>query len=186
MESNSEKGRVHLSKAAADLVKEQDPNLHLVSRGKVNIKGKGQMHTYWLAPDGVELEEEQTRIKRTVSFVDEVADAVAVDMDSISVIEEASRRASEASRRASEVSRRASGVPAAGRRSSGYVFYSEDDYTTPTGPGSPKAPSTISSAINSATGSVSVHIGEDNFGGASNASLLTEIAVDTNGTSSHV
>merc|ERR1712146_561169 len=88
-------GRMHLSKPAADLVKEQDVNLNLVSRGKVTIKGKGQMHTYWLLPDGVTLEEE-TRIKRTVSFVDEVADAVAVDMDAISVIDEASRRASEA------------------------------------------------------------------------------------------
>ncbi|EDQ85134.1 uncharacterized protein MONBRDRAFT_34366 [Monosiga brevicollis MX1] len=188
MESNSEKGRVHLSKPAADLVKEQDANLNLVSRGKVTIKGKGQMHTYWLLPDGVTLEEE-TRIKRTVSFVDEVADAVAVDMDAISVIDEASRRASEASRRASEASRRASevpGGPGGPRRGSGYVFYSEDDYTTPTGPGSPKAPSTASSAINSATGSVSVHMGDDNFGGASNASLLTEIAGENNGTSSHV
>merc|ERR1712146_599388 len=89
-------GRMHLSKPAADLVKEQDVNLNLVSRGKVTIKGKGQMHTYWLLPDGVTLEEE-TRIERTVSFVDEVADAVAVDMDAISVIDEASRRASEAS-----------------------------------------------------------------------------------------
>merc|ERR1712146_119719 len=53
MESNSEKGRVHLSKPAADLVKEQDVNLNLVSCGKVTIKGKGQMHTYWLLPDGV-------------------------------------------------------------------------------------------------------------------------------------
>merc|ERR1712065_83372 len=62
---------------AADLVKEQDVNLNLVSRGKVTIKGKGQMHTYWLLPDGVTLEEE-TRIKRTVSFVDEVLPKPAV------------------------------------------------------------------------------------------------------------
>merc|ERR1712005_10831 len=142
MESNSEKGRVHLSKPAADLVKEQDVNLNLVSRGKVTIKGKGQMHTYWLLPDGVTLEGE-TRIKRTVSFVDEVADAVAVDMDAISVIDEASRRASEASRRASEVP----GGPGGPRRGSGYVFYSEDDYTTPTGPGPPMMEQEGSSVI---------------------------------------
>eukprot|EP00730_Choanoeca_flexa_P009274 TRINITY_DN12619_c0_g1_i2.p1 TRINITY_DN12619_c0_g1~~TRINITY_DN12619_c0_g1_i2.p1 ORF type:complete len:1785 (+),score=431.40 TRINITY_DN12619_c0_g1_i2:732-5357(+) len=48
MESSSEKGRVHVSKVAADLIREQDPNMLLESRGRREIKGKGKMHTYWL------------------------------------------------------------------------------------------------------------------------------------------
>jgi hypothetical protein len=48
MESSSEIGRVHLSKAAAELIQEQTDELVLESRGRINIKGKGKMHTYWL------------------------------------------------------------------------------------------------------------------------------------------
>eukprot|EP00730_Choanoeca_flexa_P009277 TRINITY_DN12619_c0_g1_i8.p1 TRINITY_DN12619_c0_g1~~TRINITY_DN12619_c0_g1_i8.p1 ORF type:complete len:2027 (+),score=485.44 TRINITY_DN12619_c0_g1_i8:425-6505(+) len=52
MESSSEKGRVHLSKTAADLLREQDPSMLLESRGRREIKGKGKMHTYWLLSNG--------------------------------------------------------------------------------------------------------------------------------------
>ena len=52
MESSSEVGRVHLSKAAAELVQEQTNELVLESRGRINIKGKGKMHTYWLLGEG--------------------------------------------------------------------------------------------------------------------------------------
>jgi len=51
MESNSESGRIHCSKASADLLRLQDPKSRLVSRGQIDIKGKGLMSTYWVGND---------------------------------------------------------------------------------------------------------------------------------------
>merc|ERR1712183_447820 len=51
MESNSESMRIHCSKASADLLKYQDPKIRLVSRGKIEVKGKGLMSTYWVGND---------------------------------------------------------------------------------------------------------------------------------------
>ncbi|CAB9527432.1 Ephrin type-B receptor 3 (Fragment) [Seminavis robusta] len=48
MESNSKKNRIHCSDASAKLLKKQHPTLPLKSRGSVHIKGKGDMHTYWV------------------------------------------------------------------------------------------------------------------------------------------
>ncbi|CAB9499064.1 activated protein kinase catalytic subunit alpha-1 [Seminavis robusta] len=48
MESNSKPGRIHCSKSAADLLKKQCPGMRLTSRGNIEIKGKGDMHTYWV------------------------------------------------------------------------------------------------------------------------------------------
>lgn len=48
MESNSKPGRIHCSKPAADLLKKQNPGIKLASRGSIEIKGKGHMHTYWV------------------------------------------------------------------------------------------------------------------------------------------
>jgi hypothetical protein len=48
MESNSKENRIHCSKEARKLLKEQFPELPLRSRGKINVKGKGEMHTYWV------------------------------------------------------------------------------------------------------------------------------------------
>ena len=48
MESSSEEFRVHCSEAAARLVAEQDPAIKLCQRGKIPIKGKGTMSTYWI------------------------------------------------------------------------------------------------------------------------------------------
>ena len=48
MESNSQKNHIHCSKASAKLLKKQFPGLTLKSRGKIPIKGKGEMHTFWV------------------------------------------------------------------------------------------------------------------------------------------
>jgi class 3 adenylate cyclase len=52
MESNSKCNRIHCSSVSADLLKEQYPELPLKSRGLISIKGKGEMHTYWVNEKG--------------------------------------------------------------------------------------------------------------------------------------
>ncbi|CAB9514122.1 Receptor-type guanylate cyclase gcy [Seminavis robusta] len=51
MESTSKPGRIHCSKASADLLMKQHPAMPLTSRGEINIKGKGEMHTFWVHKD---------------------------------------------------------------------------------------------------------------------------------------
>jgi len=53
MESASEKNRIHCSKAAVNLLRQQCPDLALKCRGKIDIKGKGKMETYWVNEGGV-------------------------------------------------------------------------------------------------------------------------------------
>jgi guanylate cyclase len=51
MESNSAPGRVTLSAAAAELVREQSRRFALLPRGPVQIKGKGLQDLFWLQRD---------------------------------------------------------------------------------------------------------------------------------------
>jgi serine/threonine protein kinase len=57
MESNSRAGCILCSKASAKLLEEQAPEFLLVSRGHIEVKGKGLMETFWVTPkpeaDGV-------------------------------------------------------------------------------------------------------------------------------------
>ncbi|EGD76827.1 TKL/DICTY4 protein kinase [Salpingoeca rosetta] len=48
MESSSERNKIHVSTSAGDRVRSQAPWVKLESRGVQNIKGKGEMLTYWL------------------------------------------------------------------------------------------------------------------------------------------
>ncbi|EKX39364.1 hypothetical protein GUITHDRAFT_89122 [Guillardia theta CCMP2712] len=50
MESNSEAGRIHCSKFSADLLKSQggESEFRITSRGVRQIKGKGDMETFWV------------------------------------------------------------------------------------------------------------------------------------------
>ena len=48
MESHSEVNRIHCSERSAQLLHRQDPKMKLKSRGLVNVKGKGEMPTYWV------------------------------------------------------------------------------------------------------------------------------------------
>merc|ERR1712003_333756 len=63
MESNSESGRIHCSKASADLLRLQDPKIRLVSRGKIDVKGKGLMSTFWIVND----EQNQLILKQLIA-----------------------------------------------------------------------------------------------------------------------
>lgn len=49
MESNSEVNRIHCSKKAAALLHKQHPDMPLKSRGKIHIKGKGEVSFYYAA-----------------------------------------------------------------------------------------------------------------------------------------
>mmetsp|Transcript_17830 Transcript_17830/g.44037 ORF Transcript_17830/g.44037 Transcript_17830/m.44037 type:complete len:129 (-) Transcript_17830:106-492(-) len=48
MESNSTSGRIHCSDVSAKLLREQAPEFPMKRRGKVSVKGKGNMTTYWV------------------------------------------------------------------------------------------------------------------------------------------
>jgi len=48
MESNSQKNRIHCSEAAALLIRKQSLEMPLQSRGKIEVKGKGLMRTFWV------------------------------------------------------------------------------------------------------------------------------------------
>jgi len=47
MESQSEPGRINVSEAFANSIQHY-PEFKLMPRGEINIKGKGNMQTYWL------------------------------------------------------------------------------------------------------------------------------------------
>ncbi len=49
MESSGEVGQVNISESSYALVKEQ-PGLTFTSRGKLQVKGKGEMAMYFVAP----------------------------------------------------------------------------------------------------------------------------------------
>lgn len=48
MESTSEELRIQCSEKAKELAVDQDESLKFAYRGKVSIKGKGLMRTYWV------------------------------------------------------------------------------------------------------------------------------------------
>lgn len=48
MESNSSPGCIHCSESSAKLLQVQAPEIDIESRGNIMIKGKGEMHTYWI------------------------------------------------------------------------------------------------------------------------------------------
>lgn len=51
MESNSLINRIHCSDASAAYLKEQHPSLRLNPRGTIEVKGKGDMETFWVNED---------------------------------------------------------------------------------------------------------------------------------------
>ena len=49
MESNSMENRILCSEKSYRLLKEQDPNMPVKKRGRIHIKGKGDMNVFWVA-----------------------------------------------------------------------------------------------------------------------------------------
>jgi class 3 adenylate cyclase len=64
MESNSVSARIQCSDASAELLMKQAPEIPLAKRGKIAVKGKGQMTTYWVG-DGLLKTEVDGSISRT-------------------------------------------------------------------------------------------------------------------------
>ena len=52
MESNSEKNRIHCSEASASLLRQQSPTVRIFPRGSIEVKGKGEMNTFWVHTEG--------------------------------------------------------------------------------------------------------------------------------------
>lgn len=51
MESASENGKIHCSAISAELLQQQDSELYLTARGRINIKGKGDMFTFFVSDE---------------------------------------------------------------------------------------------------------------------------------------
>jgi len=52
MESNSEKNRIHCSELSATLLRKQCPRMRIFPRGAIDVKGKGEMKTFWIHTEG--------------------------------------------------------------------------------------------------------------------------------------
>lgn len=52
MESNSEENRIHCSEASALWLRQQCPNIRIFPRGTIEVKGKGEMQTFWVHTEG--------------------------------------------------------------------------------------------------------------------------------------
>jgi len=52
MESTSEAGKIHCSERAAIILQQQSPHILLEPRGRINVKGKGEMFTFWVVGTG--------------------------------------------------------------------------------------------------------------------------------------
>ncbi|CAB9499442.1 activated protein kinase catalytic subunit alpha-1 [Seminavis robusta] len=56
MESNSVVGRIHCTHAAAQLLMQQAPEIPVTLRGKIEVKGKGKMMTYWVGNEMIDMD----------------------------------------------------------------------------------------------------------------------------------
>jgi len=52
MESNSEKNRINCSETSASLLRQQSPRVRIFPRGVIDVKGKGEMNTFWVHREG--------------------------------------------------------------------------------------------------------------------------------------
>ena len=49
MESTSEAGRIHCSRTSAELLQVQMPSISVHARGRIAVKGKGEIDTFWVS-----------------------------------------------------------------------------------------------------------------------------------------
>lgn len=69
MESPSQVNRIHCSLASARLLRKKCPHIPLTSRGKISIKGKGHMKTYFVNDQQHEGRDEGTDLIKPEIFV---------------------------------------------------------------------------------------------------------------------
>lgn len=84
MESTSEELRIQCSKATVRLVAEQDRCLKFTYRGKIDIKGKGRMSTFWLRQSLLD-EIEEDNEHDFLAFVDDSCHSLNVSTAKIDV-----------------------------------------------------------------------------------------------------
>ena len=65
MESNSSPSRIHCSDTSARLLQEQAPQMKLLPRGVIDVKGKGLVNTFWVNEEG---DKEQENFPSTSSI----------------------------------------------------------------------------------------------------------------------
>lgn len=70
MESNSLPGCAQCTETSANLLREQCPEINLLPRGKVSVKGKGEMTTFFLPPELFKSQCEHTDMLEHMAFID--------------------------------------------------------------------------------------------------------------------
>lgn len=77
MESNSTANRILCSERSYELLKQQAPHIKTKKRGKIQVKGKGDMHVYWVG-DNLLKQQQQDRMSyqntRTVGFAEDFSE----------------------------------------------------------------------------------------------------------------
>lgn len=79
MESHSEPNRIHCSEASAIILSEQFPDFPLSRRGRIEIKGKSKMVTYWVNEGTKQIFNKSSSIRR-LSYEPNAVDARADDL----------------------------------------------------------------------------------------------------------
>jgi len=73
MESNSLPRRIQVSERTASIIKEQCPEIKLLYRGEIHVKGKGEMKTFWVNEEAVQ-ESSRTLLAKTTGTTPEAAE----------------------------------------------------------------------------------------------------------------
>lgn len=82
MESNSKMNRIHCSERAAKLVENQYPEISIKKRGKIQIKGKGEMNTFWINEKGRRRRATEQSVESNCSLASHQSAGSASGMDS--------------------------------------------------------------------------------------------------------
>ena len=72
MESNSKSNRILCSAKAHKLLLEQAPEIVCQKRGKIQVKGKGDMMTYWVGDNLIKARRDVREEGKTIAFADYV------------------------------------------------------------------------------------------------------------------
>ena len=72
MESNSKSNRILCSEKAYKLLREQAPDILCHKRGKIQVKGRGDMMTYWVGDKLIKAKRDHREEGKTIMFADYV------------------------------------------------------------------------------------------------------------------